>query len=119
MFFLETETSALSQYSPILILVLMFVVMYFLLIRPQKKKEKKAEEMRSNVQVGDEVITIGGIIGRVVIVKDDYLVIETGSDRSKVRIKKWSIQSNESLEDAVSASSVKEDKIEDKDIKDK
>lgn len=110
MFLLETEsTSLMSQYSPFIILILMFAVMYFVLIRPQKKKEKKADEMRKNVQVGDEVTTIGGIVGRVVIVKDDFLVLETGSDRSKVRIKKWAIQSNESLEDAAA---VQADKLE-------
>lgn len=110
MFLLETEsTSLMSQYSPFIILILMFAVMYLVLIRPQKKKEKKADEMRKNVQVGDEVTTIGGIVGRVVIVKDDFLVLETGSDRSKVRIKKWAIQSNESLEDAAA---VQADKLE-------
>ena len=56
--------------------------------------------MRNSLQVGDEVVTIGGIIGRVVVLKDDYIVIETGSDRSKVRIKRWAIQSNESLDSA-------------------
>ncbi|PWN00230.1 MAG: preprotein translocase subunit YajC [Massilioclostridium sp.] len=88
------------MFMPIILLVLMFVVMYFLIIRPQKKKDKQAAEMRNSLQVGDEVVTIGGIIGRVVVLKDDYIVIETGSDRSKVRIKRWAIQSNESLDSA-------------------
>ncbi|MBC5787166.1 MULTISPECIES: preprotein translocase subunit YajC [Clostridiaceae] len=98
---LETAaTGGASMFMPIILLVLMFVVMYFLIIRPQKKKDKQAAEMRNSLQVGDEVVTIGGIIGRVVVLKDDYIVIETGSDRSKVRIKRWAIQSNESLDSA-------------------
>lgn len=86
----------LAQLLPI---ILIFVIMYFLLIRPQKKKEKQAQEMRNNLQVGDEVITVGGIIGRVVSVREDTVVVETGSDRSKVRIKRWAIQSNETIHD--------------------
>lgn len=90
----------LIQLLPI---VLIFVVMYFLLIRPQKKKEKQAQEMRNNLQVGDEVITAGGIIGRVVSVREDTVVIETGGDRSKVRIKRWAIQSVETIHDDTEA----------------
>ncbi len=90
----------LIQLLPI---VLIFVIMYFLLIRPQKKKEKEAQEMRNNLQVGDEVITAGGIIGRVVSDREDTVVIETGGDRSKVRIKRWAIQSNETVHDDTEA----------------
>lgn len=82
-------------------LVLVLVIMYFLMIRPQKKKEKKTQEMRNNLQVGDEIITIGGVIGRVVSLREDTLVIETGSDRSKVRIKRWAVQSCETIHDEV------------------
>lgn len=82
-------------------LVLIFVVFYFLLIRPQKKRDKETQKMRNSVQVGDEVITAGGIIGRVVSIKEDNVVIETGNDRSKVRIKRWAIQSNETVHDDV------------------
>lgn len=78
----------LMMFFPIIIL---FVLMYFMLIRPQKKQEKKLQEMRNSMQVGDEVVTAGGIIGRIISVKDDTIVIETGSDRSKVRIKRWAI----------------------------
>ena len=82
-------------------LILVLVVMYFLMIRPQKKKEKKTQEMRNNLQVGDEVTTLGGIIGRVVSLREDNLVIETGSDRSKIRIKRWAVQSCETIHDEV------------------
>ncbi|MGI5893212.1 MAG: preprotein translocase subunit YajC [Candidatus Merdivicinus sp.] len=86
----------LIQLLPILVIV---VVMYFLLIRPQKKREKEVQKMRNNLQVGDEVTTSGGIIGRVVSLREDTVVIETGSDRSKIRVKRWAIQSNETLHD--------------------
>lgn len=77
-----------------LILVGIFVVMYFLLIRPQKKREKENEKLRSNIDIGDEIVTIGGIIGTVVSLKDEFVVIETSGDRNKIRISRWAIQSN-------------------------
>lgn len=82
-------------------LVLIFVVFYFLLIRPQKKRDKEVQKMRSQLEVGDEIVTAGGIIGIVVSLKDDTLVLETGSDRSKVRIMRWAIQQNNTVHDAV------------------
>ncbi len=84
-------------------LVLIFVVMYFILIRPQKKKDKETQKMRNNIQVGDEVITIGGIIGLVVSLKEDNVVIETAGERNKIRIKRWAIQSNETIHDDADA----------------
>ena len=86
----------LVQLLPILLIV---VVMYFLLIRPQRKRDKETQKMRNSLQVGDEVTTSGGIIGRVVSLREDTVVIETGSDRSKIRVKRWAIQSNETLHD--------------------
>ena len=78
-------------------LAVMFLIMYLLIIRPQKKRDKETQAMRNNIQVGDEVVTAGGIVGRVVNIKEDTIVLETGSDRSKIRIKRWAVQSNESL----------------------
>ncbi len=75
----------------------MIVIFYFLLIRPQKKKEKEVQKMRSDLQVGDEIVTSGGIIGRVVSLRDDTVVIETGTDRSKVRIARWAVQVNNTI----------------------
>ena len=86
----------LIQFAP---LVLVFVIFYFLLIRPQQKKEKETQKMRQSIEVGDEIITVGGIIGRVVILKEDNVVIETGSDRSKMRIARWAIQANNTVHD--------------------
>lgn len=85
----------------IFLLVGMFVVMYFFTIRPQKKKQKEEQEMRDAISVGDEITTIGGIMGRVVTVKEDSLVIETGADRNKMKITRWAVsQNNTAIEKA-------------------
>lgn len=80
--------------------ILIFVLMYFMMIRPQKKKQKEEQEMRNNLRVGDELTTIGGIRGRVVSIKEDSIVLETGSDRTKIQFMKWAIQSVETKHDA-------------------
>ena len=86
-----TTTATGGGYSSILFLVVIFVVFYFFLIRPENKRKKKLNEMRSALSIGDEIVTIGGIIGIIVSMKEDSLVIETGSDRSKVRLARWAI----------------------------
>ncbi len=83
-----------SQVSMILMLVLMFAVMYFFMIRPQRKREKEEQAMRASLEIGDEIITIGGIIGRVVTIKDDEIVIETGADRNKMKILRTAVNTN-------------------------
>lgn len=75
------------------------LALYFFMIRPQKKKQKAEEEMRSNVKVGDEIVTIGGFFGRVISIKDDALTIESPVDHSKQNIAKWAIQQNLTLHD--------------------
>ncbi len=97
------QSNPLSMLMTFIPLILIFVVFYFLLIRPQKKREKATNEMRNNVQVGDEVVTQGGIVGRVVSIKEDNIVIETGSERSKLRIKRWAIAAVETIHDDVEA----------------
>jgi len=82
------STQALIQLMP---LVLLIFVMYFLLIRPQKKREKSINDMRNAVKVGDEIITIGGICGKVIKVKDEKLTIEVGSDKTKFEIMRWAV----------------------------
>lgn len=82
--------------------VAMVAVFYFVGVRPQKKKEKEQKEMRDSLQIGDEVATIGGIVG-IVVRKDkteDTVVIETGGDRSKIRVKMWAISQNLTQHDA-------------------
>lgn len=78
----------------ILPLVLMFVLLYFMAIRPQKKRDAEAKQMQDSLQVGDEVITSGGIVGMIFRIADDTVVIETGGERHKLRIKKWAIAEN-------------------------
>lgn len=79
------------------IMGLFIVGMYFLLIRPNSKRKKQEDQMRSSLEVGDEITTIGGICGRIVSIKDDSdtFIIETGSDRDKIKIKKWAVASCE------------------------
>lgn len=76
----------------LIFMVLLFAVMYFILIRPQKKKDKEAKAMQSSLQVGDEIVTIGGIVGLVVQVNEDNIVIETTGNRNKIRLKNWAVQ---------------------------
>ena len=81
--------------STIIMQVGMIAVFYFLLIRPENKRKKEAEQMRSSVKNGDEVTTIGGIVGKVVNVKDDKFVIETGADQVRIEFAKWALSTNE------------------------
>ena len=69
------------------------IVMYFFAIRPQRKQEREANEMRNSLEVGDEITTIGGIIGKVVSIRDETLVLETSHDRTRIRILKTAIRS--------------------------
>ncbi len=74
-----------QQYGGLIMIVLMFVALYFLMIRPQKKQEKQVNDMRNNLQVGDEITTIGGVIGKIVSIKEETITIETSHDRTKIR----------------------------------
>ena len=80
-----------SMFTTLVPLVLLLVVMYFLLIRPQKKREKQVNQMRSNVRVGDEIVTIGGICGKIVKTKEESLVIQVGADKLKFEIMRWAV----------------------------
>lgn len=90
-FMLETAATTGALVSSIVPFALVIVLMYFMIIRPQKKKDKKMEELRSSIEIGDTVTTIGGIVGLVVAIKEDTIVLETGTDRSKIRFKRWAI----------------------------
>ena len=79
----------------ILMIVAMIAVFYFLMIRPENKRKKEAEQMRSAVKPGDEIITIGGVVGTVVSVKEDKFVMETSADQVRIEFAKWAISSNE------------------------
>ena len=92
-----TSSSTLGLLGTMLPFALVLVVMYFLMIRPQRKKDKQTQDMRNSLEIGDSVTTIGGIVGRVVALKDDTVVLETGTERNKVRFKKWAVQDVEKL----------------------
>ena len=81
-----------SSWVTIGMLVVMFAFLYFFMIRPQKKQEKETNDMRNNLKVGDEITTIGGIIGKVVSIKEETVMIETGHDRTKIRILKTAVR---------------------------
>ena len=99
LYFLEatgaTVDPGAGMMSTVIMLVLMLAVFYFMLIRPENKRKKEAEEMRNAVKVGDEITTIGGIVGKVVHVKEDKIVLETGADQVRIEFTKWAISSNE------------------------
>lgn len=84
-------------------LIAMIAIMYFLMIRPQRKKQKEEQTMRDNIQIGDEITTIGGIMGKVVTVKEDSLVIETGADRNKMKIARWAVSTNNTANEKLAA----------------
>ena len=77
----------------ILPLALMLVLLYFMIIRPENKRKKEATAMRESLAVGDEITTIGGITGTICAVKDNTIVIETGADRVRIELAKWSVSS--------------------------
>ena len=100
--FAEGESSAangqqpggMSLLSMPLMLIIMFVLLYFMAIRPQKKRDRELKEMQESLQIGDEIVTGGGIVGIVVSVGEDTVVIETGGAKHKLRIKNWAITEN-------------------------
>ena len=82
-----------TMLGTIALVVVFAIVMYFFAIRPQRKQEREAAEMRNKLEVGDEITTIGGIIGKVVSIRDETLVLETSHDRTRIRILKTAIRS--------------------------
>ncbi|MBR5283454.1 MAG: preprotein translocase subunit YajC [Clostridia bacterium] len=104
--FLTAEATGMG--STVIMLLLMLAIFYFMLIRPESKRKKKDEEMRSSIRNGDEIITIGGICGTVVDVKDDRIVIETSKDQVRLELMKWSVSSNETQAVAQKAKAKKE-----------
>ena len=100
MFNILTETGAMpgtDMTTTIIMLVVMVGIFYFMLIRPENKRKKEAEQLRSSLKVGDQITTIGGIIGTVVNVKEDKFVIETGADQVRIEFQKWALSTNDSV----------------------
>ena len=100
-------SQAAGMGSPSIMLVLMLVIFYFMLIRPENKRKKEAEQMRSSVKTGDKIVTIGGITGTVVNVKENRIVLETGADQVRIELEKWAISSNETAAEAAKAEAKK------------
>lgn len=101
MYFLEQTAAAGSP--AIFLMFIPLIAMMFFSNRSQKKRQRQEQEMRNAVDVGDEITTIGGICGKVVIVKEDSLVIETGVDRTKMTITRWAIQQNNTANERIAA----------------
>ena len=87
-----TTGSVLGMVVPLLLIVVFF---YFFMLRPQKKQEREINAMRDNLQIGDEISTNGGIIGRIVKIKDDIITLELGSDKTKSTVFKWAVRAVE------------------------
>ena len=102
-----TATASTGMASPLIMMVLMFAIFYFMLIRPENKRKKEAEQMRSSVRNGDKIVTIGGITGTVVNVKDSRIVLETGADQVRIELEKWAISSNETAAENAKAEAKK------------
>ena len=89
--------------STIIMIVVMIAIFYFLLIRPENKKKKQAAEQRNSLKVGDDITTIGGIMGTVCAVKEETFVIETGADRVRIEFAKWALSTNNTAAAAAAA----------------
>ncbi len=90
-----TATGTAGMGSTVLMMVLMIAIFYFMLIRPENKRKKEAEEMRASLKKGDKNVTIGGITGTIVDVKDNRFVMETGADQVRIELEKWAVSTNE------------------------
>ena len=93
--FLNATSASAGMGSTRVMLVMMIAILYFMLIRPENKRKKEAEQMRSSVKKGDKIVTIGGICGVVVDVKESRIVLESGADQVRIEFEKWAISSNE------------------------
>ena len=98
--FLEaaTTTAGGSGMSMLLMVIIMFAVFYFFILRPENKKKKKTEEMRNSLTLGDEIVTSGGMIGKIVQITEDTITFETGEDRVRIQTKKWAISTTAKME---------------------
>ena len=85
------NTGTQSTVSMIIMLVALVAIFYFFMIRPENKRKKKLQEMRDNLKVGDEITTIGGMVGKIVDVTKDTVIFETGEDRVRIQVTKWAI----------------------------
>jgi len=96
LFYIAVPEGSASMMSLLIPLVLMIALMYFLMIRPENKRKKQAEEMRNSLKKGDQITTIGGIVGKIVQVTDENIIIETSDDRVRMELTKWAVSTNNS-----------------------
>ena len=96
LFYTSAGDATVGMGTMLLPLIVMIALMYFLMIRPENKRKKEAENMRSNLKKGDQITTIGGIVGKIVHVTDDNIVIETSDDRVRMELAKWAVSTNNS-----------------------
>ena len=97
--FMAQDMQSMETWISLGFMVIVLVLCWFFFIRPQSKRDKEVAKMRNDLQVGDNVTTTGGIIGRIVSIKEETVVLETGTDRTKIKLLKSSIASNETIHD--------------------
>ena len=108
----------MAEFVPqIVMLVALFAIMYFLLIRPQKKKDDEIRKMRDSLKVGDDVLTIGGIYGKIVRIKEDRITLQVGADRTRIDVAKWAINNVEKATDTKSGKDAEDKKVTPKNMK--
>lgn len=90
----------MEQWYSIIMIVVMIAIFYFLMIRPENKRKKQAEEMRNSLKKGDQITTIGGIVGKIVMVNEETIIIETSDDRVRMELTKWAVSTNNSQQPA-------------------
>ena len=87
----DPENPGGGETQLIISIVLLFAVFYFFMIRPEQKKKKKAQELRGSLSIGDEITTIGGMIGKIVNITEETITFETGEDRVRIKVAKWAV----------------------------
>lgn len=87
-----TGLGAMGGIGFVIYIVFIIVIMYLLIFLPQKKRDKKAREMINSLRVGDKIITIGGVAGKIINIKDDEVTVETGIEKTKLVLKNWAIK---------------------------
>ncbi len=108
----------MAEFLPqIIMIVALFALMYFMLIRPQKKKDDEVRRMREALRVGDDILTIGGIYGKIVRIKEDRLIIQIGTDKTKIEIAKWAVNNVENKDESKVKETAEEKKVTPKSIK--
>ena len=102
-----SATPAAGMGSTVIMMVLMVAIFYFMLIRPENKRKKEAEQMRASLKKGDKIVTIGGITGVIVDVKENRFVMETGADQVRIELEKSAVYTNETAAEAKKAADKK------------